>query len=172
MTLLLLVLFVMGVVLLAWINMAPALATPAARPVSRPSPGPPKPPSFIHLPGGGRYEFEVVGESRHQDALDRICGGRCEAGHRRPVVAQLVREPANPHDRKAVAVVIDGEKVGHLPRKLASDWSKIVSDNGLENARVTCDAVITGGWSRRRNDGSTDQGHYGVRLDLVDEEQD
>ncbi|WP_222426346.1 hypothetical protein, partial [Luteimonas sp. J16] len=31
-----------------------------------------------HLPGPGTYEFDIVGESKYQDALEAICGGRTE----------------------------------------------------------------------------------------------
>jgi len=36
----------------------------------------------IHLARGRGFTFEIVGESYCQDALNRLCGGKCEEGHK------------------------------------------------------------------------------------------
>src|SRR3546814_7841367 len=37
--------------------------------------------AFAKLRGTGRYEFDIVGESKYQDALEEICGGRRSEEH-------------------------------------------------------------------------------------------
>lgn len=117
-----------------------------------------KPPAreTIAIAGDGAYGFPVVGESHYQVALNAICGGRTETGHEHYCEAILETEPDNPHDPNAVAVRIDGRKVGHIPRDLAPRIARAI---GMHRAAVK--AVIVGGWSRRGEIGS-----YGVRLDL------
>ena len=70
-------------------------------------------PQPLMLDGGQRVN--IVGEASYQDALDRICGGKCEAGHDLTVKATLVPEP-HPYDPNAVMVQIDGMPVGYLCR--------------------------------------------------------
>jgi len=84
----------------------------------------------------------VVGESFYGDALDRVTGGGVGIHE---VTAHLVREPENQYDRNAIAVVVDGSKVGHLSRENAGRFC-----DGLDAAggRVVCGAVI------RREDAS------------------
>nr|WP_237002413.1 HIRAN domain-containing protein [Gordonia liuliyuniae] len=65
-------------------------------------------------------DLEVVGESNYRAAFAQLflMAGKPLGG----VIwrdAELVAEQANPHDRNAVAVVIDGHKVGHVPAELA-----------------------------------------------------
>lgn len=112
---------------------------------------------------GGRV-FEVVGEGSYQRALDTICGGKCEDGYQMPKQATLVPEPANPHDRNAVAVFIDGHKVAYIPRGEAPPYQKLLLGLARRGFYCWCDATIVGGWLRGKND----EGHYGVKLDLAD----
>jgi hypothetical protein len=116
----------------------------------------------IHLEGTGEYEFEVVGESFYQDALESICGGRTEESAEHECLAHLICEPENPYDRNAVAVVIDGQKVAHLSREAALAWQEQLRKRGLAGRTMTCDAVIVGGWDY----GARGRGHFGVKLDL------
>lgn len=113
----------------------------------------------FHMDGDGSFEFDIVGESHYQDALDAICGGKCEEGHELECVALLRREPHNKHDPNAIAVMINGRKVGHLSRTDARAISQLLDRRGLKE--FTADAMIVGGWTRRSGDG-----HYGVKLDL------
>ena len=52
------------------------------------------PPNAVLLGGQGRVE--VKGESLYQEALDRVCGGKCSEGDARKVLAILEPEFANP----------------------------------------------------------------------------
>jgi HIRAN domain len=112
------------------------------------------------LPGG--RPVEVVGESYYQDALDAICGGKCEEGHQLLCQAELRPEPDNEYDEHAVAVHVDGRKVGHLSRADARKRQAELLALRSRGKRPMCAAMITGGWWR----GPADEGHYGVRLDL------
>jgi hypothetical protein len=85
----------------------------------------------VILPGG--ESVEVVGDSYYQDALDAICGGKCEDGHQLMCRAELRPEPDNEYDKRAVGVYVDGRKVGHLNRADANA--------GLPRVRLT--VVVT-----------------------------
>jgi HIRAN domain len=105
---------------------------------------------------------QVVGESYYQDALDVICGGKCEEGHQLMCQAELRPEPDNEYDKHAVGVYVDGQKVGHLSREDATRRQAELVALRSQGKRPMCGALITGGWFR----GMGDEGHYGVRLDL------
>jgi hypothetical protein len=121
----------------------------------------------IRFDGEGEYEFDVVGESYYQEALSRICGGKCEDGHELEVDATLVHEDENPFDDMAIAVMIEGEKVAHLGRDEARTFRRILADKGLTGRAVVVPAMIVGGWLRERRDGRIDEGSFGVKLDLA-----
>ena len=65
---------------------------------------------------------DVSGESHYMDALEAI-GGASEGGHdrERAVIAGLVPEPDNQYDPNAIMVVIEGQKVGYIPKDDASE---------------------------------------------------
>lgn len=115
-----------------------------------------------HLPGPGTYEFDIVGESHYQQALEAICGGRTaeSASHKTEAVLHL--EDSNPHDNMAVRVDIGGETVGYLSRSDARAYRKQLKQLGHERLACKCNAMVVGGWQRSR----TDQGSFGVKLDL------
>lgn len=140
------------------VNRAVRVARAASAPLKRSSP--------VRLAGTGEYEQEIVGESFYQDALDAICGGKCEDGHDKRLTATLQPEPDNPHDRKAVAVILAGRKVGHLSRSDAADFHSDMRRLGAAAQSATCKARINGGWRRPRKGGRVDEAHYGVELDI------
>ena len=142
---------------------APIVVSPAPVPTSARMPSKSLP---IALAGPGDFEHEVVGESFYQDALDAICGGKCEDGHEKQCTAILRPEPTNKYDKNAVAVVIEGRKVAHLSRDDAMEFHDDMRRLGLAGQEAMCNARINGGWSRARKGGRTEEGHYGVELDL------
>lgn len=78
---------------------------------------------------------QVVGAQYHQPALLKVSKrliqsdtDRCERE------AELLREPDNPHDSKAVAVIVDGQRVGYLKAGSARSLNKRVK--GLEESAV------------------------------------
>ena len=115
-----------------------------------------------YLPGSGTYEFDIVGESHYQQALEAICGGRTEESASHKTEALLYLEDPNPHDNMAVRVDIGGETVGYLSRSDARSYRKQLKQLGHEYLVCKCDAMVVGGWRRSR----TDQGSFGVKLDL------
>lgn len=115
-----------------------------------------------HLPGPGTYEFDIVGESKYQGALEAICGGRTEDSAEHVTEAVLYLEDSNPHDNLAVRVDIDGRTVGYLSRKDARSYRQQLKQLGHDRLVCRCDAMVVGGWRRSR----TDQGYFGVKLDL------
>jgi hypothetical protein len=110
----------------------------------------------------GTYDVDVVGESHYQDALEAICGGRTEHGHRHEAEAYLAPEDDNPHDAKAVRVQIQNRVVGYLDRETARSFRKQMKNIGMIGVVAKCNAIIVGGWDR----GAGDRGHFGVKLDL------
>lgn len=114
------------------------------------------------IEGPGRFDFDIVGESNYQPALKRIAGPKTEDSKRHPCVATLVLEDENPHDSMAVRVDIDGETVGYMDRRMARQYRKELTRQGIKGHRLRAQALIVGGWKR----GGDDQGHYGVKLDL------
>jgi HIRAN domain. len=103
--------------------------------------------------GSGDYDMEVVGESHYLDNLRKIAG-HGDIYHECDAVLRM--EDDNPHDRNAVAVYINGMKVGYLSRAVAKDYRKQVEPHGKLDG--TCGAVIIGGGEGRPN--------LGVWLDL------
>jgi HIRAN domain-containing protein len=67
----------------------------------------------------GREDLEVVGEASYQDNPWRIIRERRspDGRVREEVYAVLAAEPDNPYDANAVAVWIEGLKVGYLSRE-------------------------------------------------------
>lgn len=117
------------------------------------------------LLGDDLFDFEVVGESYCQDALVSIVGGHTEEGHEFYCAALLQPELNNPCDSNAVAVIIREKKIDHLSRHDA-----IAMRRALHNAECSAGvagAVIVGGWRRIRR-GSTDEGHFGARLNIAE----
>lgn len=108
---------------------------------------------------GDGFAVEVVGESHYQRELESLVGGREEDSAEEYVTAMLVPENSNPHDSKAVRVEVQGKTVGYLSRQDARQWRKVTGASSPQQ----CPAVIVGGWDR----GGTDQGHFGIRLDLA-----
>lgn len=112
---------------------------------------------------GGQFTFEVVGESYYQDALDDLCGGKCEEGHQKRIIVILSPEDDNPYDSNAVAVLSrDGEKLAHLSRADAVLFRKEMARIGRTGESLKCAGLIVGGWIRP----SGDEGSYGLRLRL------
>ena len=114
------------------------------------------------LAGDGSFSLPIVGESKYQDALERICGRRTRAGHDIVTVASLLLEDDNPYDPMAVRVAIQGQTVGYLTRDKARTYRERLAARGCLQPETTCHARIRGGWYR----GANDVGSFGVQLDV------
>jgi hypothetical protein len=95
---------------------------------------------------GGHDDLEVVGELAYQTALWRQSGGTIGDKIRCDIVAVLFPEPANPYDPNAIAVVIDGQVVGYLPRATAQEYRPgLQSLMSMHGGYVALRGVIVGG---------------------------
>lgn len=82
----------------------------------------------------------VVGESNYQDALAAAVDQ-----YGRAVMVQLVAEPSNKYDRRAIRVDVGGRAVGYVPREDTDLWHPVLER--LKGQPVTARAVINGGGS-------------------------
>jgi hypothetical protein len=99
----------------------------------------------------GREDLEVVGEASYQDNLWRIVGGRHspDGRVREEVYAVLAAEPDNPYDANAVAVWIQGLKVGYLSREDARRYRPGLLALEQQHGRpIALAGVIAGGGMR------------------------
>lgn len=115
------------------------------------------------LPGPGTYSVDIVGESKYQNALAEICGGKTPDGVENFVKASIVLENTNKYDSNAVRIDIEDRTVGYLSRENACQYRQKLKEAGHPGlTEAICDAVIRGGWDRGRGD----TGHFGVKIDL------
>ena len=117
----------------------------------------------VVLDGDGTFDQEIVGESFYQDTLEALFGPKTEDAVQIATNARLVCELNNPHDSNAVAVMMKGQKVGHLSRADAVAYRReLRSLFGHREPEAIVDALVVGGWSRANGS----EGSFGVRLDL------
>lgn len=109
--------------------------------------------------GPGTFSYNVVGESHHNANLRRIlrdAGMETGDGGEHFTQCFLLCEPKNQHDPNAVAVVIDGKRVGYIPRVDAEELAPQLQ--GLAKAGQVLCVQARIGWS--------DPAIIGVQLDL------
>ena len=116
---------------------------------------------MLFLEGPGKFRFEIVGESYHQESLELLVGGRSKEGVKKFADAVVVCERDNPHDPLAVRVDIGGYAVGHFDREKARVYRRWLRGVGIAEEPCRCRAVIVGGWDRGGNRGS-----FAVKLDM------
>jgi hypothetical protein len=89
---------------------------------------------------------EVVSTSSYREALEAAAGAEPDAALHVEMWAHLVPEPDNPWDRNAVAVYVDGRKVGYLPREHTAAYASLLGQVWANyRGRAVCRAVIGGG---------------------------
>lgn len=93
---------------------------------------------------GDGNSVEVVGESHYLDALIAITGRRGTEHVRYPVMAALVREPENAYDDQAVAIWIEGQRVGHLSRSDARAYQPVLLELVEQGKVLACNAMVCG----------------------------
>ena len=54
-----------------------------------------------------------------------------------PIKAVLRRDPANPHDSNAVAVLVDGDHLGHIPANMAARLAPLLDAGEVWSCEVT-----------------------------------
>jgi hypothetical protein len=108
-------------------------------------------------PWDGRTSVKVAGESYRQEELMRVTGRRgSEAVKLDNVELELVCEPDNEHDPRAVKVLAQGLHVGYLSRGNARLYCKRIERQG---GRVTLKGFI----------GCSEGGPIGVRVHIPDD---
>jgi hypothetical protein len=136
----------------------------ASNPISNVQPVAPKAETdVLHLAPGRGFTQQVVGESRRQDAFEKVMGKRKAEGFRKEVIAQLVFDDGNPVDSNAVGVLLDRYHVGFIPKEDARVFREQILAINPEELPVTCNAKVVGGWYRDRDD----QGSFGIKLSLA-----
>lgn len=111
----------------------------------------------IDVAGHGDFAIDVVGVSQYQGALEAA------AAQRANVRASIVLEDGNPYDDQAVAVHIDGRRVGYLNRALARVYRADLAAAGADaGVTVRCMAKIVGGFITAGGA----RAHFGLKLDL------
>ena len=118
--------------------------------------------SAFTWPARDEYEFEVVGESHYQRALQTLAGEHGDDAAELLTTAMVVPYDTNKYDDKAVKVLIDGYEVGHLSRDDARSYRRRLAGKKLGMVPAQCGALVMGGFIGR--DGT--RASYGVRLDL------
>ncbi len=121
------------------------------------------PPGGFKWPALGHFDADIVGESFYQPVLARLAGNHGDFSAERECEALLLPEPDNEHDALAVAVLIDGHKVGYLGRDEARLFRRRLGARKLKDQPTRCDAMIVGGGKAAK---SSQRFHYGVRLDI------
>lgn len=107
--------------------------------------------------GPGR---EVVGESHYRAAIEQATGGPRREGVKVVTWAALIPETDNPYDAGAVAIHLDGRKVGHLRKAEAAAFRPVLERVAAVGRVAYCRADVYGGWNRSRSD----TGDYGITL--------
>lgn len=114
---------------------------------------------------GRARRAEIVGEAYYQRALAKIAGPKTANGVSMYVVARLVPEPTNRHDRNAVAAIINGHVVGYLSRQQAVDYHRAMNERGFGGSALAgIRSRIHGGWLRFDDLFGRDEGNYSVTL--------
>lgn len=86
--------------------------------------------------------LSVVGESHYQAALLAITGSSPGVEVAFDCIAELLPEPANPHDPHAVMVRIEGKCVGYLSRHNAQKFGPRLKEMVDAGQPTICNAYI------------------------------
>lgn len=116
----------------------------------------------LSLKPGRGFNFFIVDENHHQEALASIVGGPSENGVDYETTATLTIDSDAPHASNAVSVKIGGETVGYLHEEKAREYVKRARSLGIGSEPVACPAKIIGGRARS----SHDEGAFSVKLSL------
>ena len=114
------------------------------------------------LSSSEQFSTKVVGTSFCQENLIRVCGPKKAASVELEVPAELVLENDNQADVNAVAVMVDGLRVGYLPKREAMIHRILIHGSDYSKDRLICIGKINGGW----DNGYGNCGHYGVTVEL------
>ena len=139
---------------------------PAAQPVAQPA-GEVR---DLLAPAGDIVE--LVSTAVYQDALGPVADGEPGPALHVEKWAHLIPEPDNPWDRNAVAVYVDGRKVGYLPREHTAAYASLLGQIWTNyQGRAVCRAVIGGGLRQVTSQvgavSRVDEDQFGIKLALA-----
>lgn len=107
----------------------PRFASPPSAPVRHPPPSATGLVPFDLWGQRGWPTTEVSGESFYSDSFRALVGRRLRTeGEEIHLDVELVRDPANPYDRNAIAVLARGHHVGHIPAEVAANYAQRFDD--------------------------------------------
>jgi hypothetical protein len=98
-----------------------------------------------HWTDEGRFQLEVLGESRYSDTIRALAGEHGEAAANVHHKALLLADDNNPYEDKAVAVFLNNEMVGYLAPKDAVAFRTMLARQEITGQLTSTDAVIRGG---------------------------
>jgi HIRAN domain len=97
----------------------------------------------------GRAKLSSGNRTTSQRYVPRQAAGKAQSWDDHITVeAQLIPEPNNEFDRNAVAVLVNGRKVGYLPAEIAGDYQPVLLGLLRRGLFGTCKGAIVGGGSR------------------------
>jgi hypothetical protein len=104
------------------------------------------------------FRFEAVGESNYQSALNKLIPEeeKHKEKHKVYYVANLELEDENEYDKNAIAVEINGMKVGYVPKEENKKLRKQLKAISQNRQSFSCMAAIIGGPGKQ----------YGVWLNI------
>lgn len=109
-------------------------------------------------PALGDFEFEVVGESHYQRAIESLVRMH---GTWTEFEVQIVPEIDNPHDHMAVAIKRDGQLLAYMARRDARSYRRRLASLRLGRGPATCGARIIGGHQT-----AAGPAMFGLQLDI------
>lgn len=98
-----------------------------------------------HWTDGGRFQLEVLGESRYSDTIRALAGEHGDAAADARHKALLLADDNNPYEDKAVAVFLNNDMVGYLAQKDAIAFRALLARQEIPGQLTSTDAVIRGG---------------------------
>jgi len=113
---------------------------------------------ILYFEQTGRYDTEVVGESRYQKELTYLG----KFGQREFDYTTLWLEDYNEYDKNAVAVVIEGDTIGYLSRRNAIAYRQKITELGYPDSIGACYSKLIGGHILDNGEKAS----FGVVLDL------
>lgn len=101
------------------------------------------------VPARGGFNQELAGTYHYRDVLTPLLPQVPTFGEpaKCDIVIDLVPEPDNPYDKRAVSARVDGKVIGYLPKELAADYAlpvqRIVASGAVVRASASVYAYLS-----------------------------
>lgn len=90
------------------------------------------------------YSIVAINHAKAEEFVKTLVSG---------VVATLVREPENPFDCNAVAVWVEGRRIGYIPKKQNTVLAQFIDQSGMAMDSVAGAKGLPGKFIRSPNSG-------------------